>query len=54
MRKVPKIRSLQSLQYLREKMEDDADFLHADKGESFLQIDNVTLGVRSQSCPNYP
>ena len=28
-----------SLQYLKKEMRDELDFLHADKQESFLQID---------------
>ena len=35
-------------------MEDEVNFLPADKDESFLQVDNITLGVHSQACPKYP
>ena len=35
-------------------MEDEVDFLPADKRKSFLQIDSITLGVRCQACPKYP
>ena len=35
-------------------MEDEIGFLPAAKHESFLQVDSVTLGVRSQSWPKYP
>ena len=28
-------------------------FLPADKHNSFLQDDRITLGVRSQTCPKY-
>ena len=35
-------------------MGDKADFLPADKDESFLQDDSITLGVRSQACLKYP
>ena len=35
-------------------MEDEVEFLHADKHEIFLQGDSITLGVRSQACPKYP
>ena len=31
-----------------------ADVLPADKHESFLQVDSITLGVRSKSCSKYP
>ena len=32
----------------------EVDFLPVDKDVSFLQVDSITLGVRSQACPNYP
>ena len=32
-----------SLQYLKKEVSDEIDFLHADKHESLLQIDTVTL-----------
>ena len=32
-----------SLQYLKKEASDEIDFLHADKHESVLQIDTVTL-----------
>ena len=35
-------------------MGDEVDFLPADKRESFLQVDSINLGVRSQACPKYP
>ena len=35
-------------------MGDEIDFLPADKQESFLQVDSITLGVCSQACPKYP
>ena len=35
-----------SLQYLNENVKDEVNFLPADKRESFLQVDNITLGVR--------
>ena len=31
-----------------------ADVLPADKHESFLQVDSITLSVRSKSCLKYP
>ena len=43
-----------SLQYLNENMKDEVNFLPADKRESFLQVDNITLGVRCQESPKYP
>ena len=35
-------------------MGDEVDFLPADKRESFLQVDSINLGVRSQAYPKYP
>ena len=32
-----------SLQYLKKKVSDEVDFLHADKHESLLQIDTIIL-----------
>ena len=43
-----------SLQYLKENVKDENDFLPADKCERFLQIDTIILGVCGQACPNYP
>ena len=43
-----------SLQYLNENVKDEVNFLPADKRESFLQVDNITLGVRCQESPKYP
>ena len=34
-----------SLQYLREDVKDEVDFLPADKRQRFLQIDSIILGV---------
>ena len=36
------------------KMGDEVDFLPADKHKSFLQVDSITLGGQSQTCPGYP
>ena len=35
-------------------MRDGVDFLPADKHESFLLVDGITLGVFSLVCPKYP
>ena len=35
-----------SLQYLKKEIKDEVDFLHADKHQSFLQVDSNTLGIR--------
>ena len=41
------------LQYLQKNMGDEADYLPAYKCESFLQVDNITLGVHSQAYPKF-
>ena len=44
-----------SLQYLKKKVSDEVDFLHANKHESLLQIDTIILiGIvkHSQSSQN--
>ena len=33
---------------------DEVDFLLADNRKSFRQINSVTLGVHSHTCPEYP
>ena len=43
-----------SLQYLKENVKDEVDFLPADKHQRFLQIDSIILGVCEQACPHYP
>ena len=35
-----------SSQYLKTEVNDEFDFLHADKGQIFLQVDFNTLGVK--------
>ena len=39
-----------SLQYLKENVKDEVDFLPADKFLRFLQIDTIILGVCGQAC----
>ena len=34
-------------------MGDEVDFLPADRRESFLEGDSITLSARSQACPKY-
>ena len=36
-----------SLQYLKESMKDEVEFLAADKRQRFIQIDTIILGVCS-------
>ena len=31
----------------------EVDFLSANEHESFLQVESITLGLRSQACPKY-
>ena len=42
-----------SLQYLKKEMSDEVDFLHADKHESFLQIDTVIFDGDGQAFPEF-
>ena len=35
-----------SLQYLKKQVRDEVDSLHADKNQSFLQVDFNTLGIK--------
>ena len=35
-----------SLQHLKKEVRDEANFLHADKHQSFLQVDFNTLGIK--------
>ena len=41
-----------SLQYLKEKMTVEVDFLPEEKHQKCLQSDTVLLGVCGQACPN--
>ena len=43
-----------SLQYFKENVNDEVDFLPTDKHQRFLQIDTIILGVCGQACQNYP
>ena len=42
----PKNKFVMSLQYLRKEVWDEVDFLHADKHQSFLQVDFKILGIK--------
>ena len=35
-----------SLQYLKKEVRDEVDFLHADKHQSFLQVDFNIFGIK--------
>ena len=35
-----------SLQYIKNEVRDEVDFLHADERQSFLQVDFSTLGAK--------
>ena len=39
--------------YLKKKVDNEVYFWHADNLEISLQIDSITLAVRSQACPKY-
>ena len=43
----PKSRFVISLQYLRKEVRDEVDFLHADKHQSFLEVDFNILGIKA-------
>ena len=43
-----------SLQYLQKSMLGEVDFFPANKHESFLQADSITLGLRSQAWLKHP
>ena len=43
-----------SLQYLKENLKGEVNFLSADKCQRFRQINTITLGVFGQVYPNYP
>ena len=43
-----------SLQYLKKEVSDEVDFLHADKHESFLQIDTMIFDGDGQAFPKLP
>ena len=38
---------------LQKSMEEEVDFLPADKRHMFPQTDIIGLGVRGKACPNY-
>ena len=43
-----------SLQYLKEIVKDEVDFLPADKHQRFPQLDAIILGACGQACSHYP
>ena len=43
-----------SLQYLKKEVSDEVDFLHANKHESFLQIDTMIFNGNGQTFPKFP
>ena len=42
----PKSKFVMSLQYFRKEVRDEVDFLHANKHQSFLQVDFSILGIK--------
>ena len=42
------------LQCVKKEGRGEADFLHADKHQTILQVDTINLGGSGQACPNYP
>ena len=43
-----------SLQYFKKELSGEVDFLHVDKYESFLQIDNMIFDGDGQVFPKFP
>ena len=43
-----------SLQHFKKEMGDEVDFLHADKHESFLQIDTMIFDGYDQTFSKFP
>ena len=48
---MPKLPKITSLHYLKKKVSDEVDFLHADKQESFLQVDSMIFDGNDQAFP---
>ena len=42
------------LQYVKKEVSDKVDYLHADKHESFLQIDTIIFDGDGQAFPKFP
>ena len=42
-----------SMQYLKQNVNDEVDFLPEDKHQRFLPIDTIILGVCAKACPNF-
>ena len=40
-----------SLQYLKKERRDEVDFLHEDKHQTILKVDNINLGGHGKACP---
>ena len=48
------IKSAISLHYLKKEVNDEVNFLHADKHENFLQIDTMIFDEDGQALPKFP
>ena len=53
MLKLPKISNLHIFAISPEKHGGEVDFLPENKHEHFLQVDSISLDLRSQACPKY-
>ena len=42
-----------SMQYPKQNVNDEVDFLPEDKHQRFLKIDTIILGLCAQACPNF-
>ena len=58
---MPRVPKITSLQYLKETVKDEVDFLSKDKrqrflqtGSEFLEVSIILFDESSKTCPNYP
>ena len=54
MPKVPAITILQNVGNISSKKRDQVDFLHADKHQTFLRVDVISLVAQGQPFQKYP
>ena len=49
-----KIAGFFKMSYLKEEVNDELSFWHADQHQNPLQVDIIILVVYTQACPSYP
>ena len=54
MPKVPKDGKLVSFHCLKKEERNENVFLHADKHQTYLQVDPISSGGHGEACPSYP